>query len=54
MVTNHQMPNILTRPRLMARSAITMEKLLENRQIELKIGTSSTSRGVGPLTLLPA
>ena len=37
MVSNHQIPNNLVLPRAMACSAITMVKLLENRQMELKI-----------------
>ncbi len=43
-VRNHQIPNSLRLPRAMARSAITIVKLLENRQIELKTGTCKTSR----------
>ena len=52
MVSSHHMPNSLA---LAARDGVlrhTIVKLLENRQIELKIGTSSTSRGRWPAEAL--
>ena len=52
-MASHQSLNAAIRPCSSARTAAEIVGLLASRQMLMKIGTSSTSLGRGPLRLFP-